>query len=267
LVKTADVQITDGIKRDLSYYYDLVYILAQKEIKTRYKNNIFGYVWSLVNPMAYTFVFYFAFEVIFKVKVENYVLFLISGLFAWQWVTNYVNGSTVAFFQNANLIKKARFPRFIIPLSKCLQDSFHFAMTLPVTFLFMVYYGVTPTLMTFIGIPIIIVVQFLLLFGIGMLLGSLNLFFRDIQFLIAIILQMTFYLTPIVYPISRVPEVYRSLLMLNPFAPLILSWKELFLNGVLHWEYISITLLHTILYLIIGSAVYRKLVWKFSEVM
>ena len=86
---------------------DLIYILTAKEIKTRYKNSVFGYVWSLANPLAYALIFYFAFGIIFRFKVENYALFLICGLFPWQWLNNSITSSTRIFLQNANLIKKS----------------------------------------------------------------------------------------------------------------------------------------------------------------
>ena len=115
----------------LKHSYELVMILAQKEIKTRYKKNIFGYLWSISNPLAYTMIFYFAFEVILNIAEPNYTLFLICGLFVWQWISNYLAGSTLAFVQNAQLIKKASFPRYLIPLTTCLQDAFHFLVSIP----------------------------------------------------------------------------------------------------------------------------------------
>ena len=93
------------------YYRDLIFELLRKEIKVRYKNNILGYAWSILNPLAQALVFFVAFQYIFKVKIENYVLFLILGLFPWQWFLNSVVASSVSMISNANLIKKTVFPR------------------------------------------------------------------------------------------------------------------------------------------------------------
>lgn len=158
------------------YYWDLVLVLAQKEIKTRYKNNVLGYVWSLANPLAYTGIFYFAFQVVFKIDIPNYVLFLICGLFPWQWISNSVVGSSMIFFQNSSLIKKASFPRFVLPLAIGLQDGFHFLMTLPVIFLFMIIGGVMPTWEFVIGLPLMTILQFFIIYGLGLAIGSINLF-------------------------------------------------------------------------------------------
>src|ERR1700736_131863 len=114
-------------------YFDLILTLAQKEIKVRYKNNVLGYLWSLANPLASALVFYFAIQVVFKSSVPNYPLFLIIGLFTWQWFNNYLVGACGVFLANGSLIKKSVFPRSVLPIALNLQDAFHFMMSIPVT--------------------------------------------------------------------------------------------------------------------------------------
>src|ERR1700684_2521748 len=94
-------------KFSISHYFDLILTLAHKEVKVRYKNNVLGYFWSLANPLASALVFYFAMQVIFKSSIPNYSLFLIIGLFSWQWFSNYLIGACNIFLANGSLIKKS----------------------------------------------------------------------------------------------------------------------------------------------------------------
>lgn len=246
---------------------DLVYILTLKEIKTRYKSSVFGYIWSLANPLAYALIFYFAFGIIFRFKVENYALFLICGLFPWQWLNNSITSSTRIFLQNASLIKKSIFPRYILQIANCLQDGFHFLMTIPVIFIFLLVHDVELSPVFLVGIPLLVTIQFIMVFGASLVMGTLNVFFRDIDYMTQILFQMLFYLTPILYPLSKVPEEYSGYILFNPFAPIVLAWKDLYLEGNLNEQYILLSVLYSFLTLGIGVFVYRKLSWKFAEAM
>lgn len=244
---------------------DLILILARKEVKTRYKNNFLGYLWSLANPLAYSVIFYFAFQVIFRFKVENYALFLICGLFPWQWLNNSIVSSTYVFLNNVNLIKKAVFPRYVLPVANCIQDGFHFIMTIPVILAFMWLHDVRIDPIVIIGVPILFSIQFAMLVGLSMLVGTLNVFFRDIEYMVQILFQMLFYLTPILYPLSKVPEEYMGFILLNPFSPIILSWKELFLHGQFDSTYLTMSILYAGVSVGLGVVFYKRLSWKFAE--
>src|SRR4030042_1176813 len=106
----------------IQHYIDLITILTQKEMKVRYKSTFFGYIWSIAHPLAFAFVFFMAFKVVMRIQMEGYAVFLIAGLFPWQWFSNSVNASPMVFLSNASIIKKVNFPRDIIPFAIVLQD-------------------------------------------------------------------------------------------------------------------------------------------------
>lgn len=248
-------------------YFDLIFILSKKEIKTRYKNSALGYVWSLANPLAFATIYYFAFQVIMRIDVPNYALFLICGLFPWQWMTNSISICTSSFISNVNLIKKAVFPRLILPLAVVIQDGFHFLMTIPVILFFMFMYGADVPFHAIWGVPFLIMITAPLIYGIGLIAGSLNVFFRDVQHIVAIVVQAAFYMTPILYPMSKIPEEYQTLALLNPFTPIILCWKELLLNNSFNVTYLSIACFYSVLFLTLGAIIYRRMSWKFAEAL
>ncbi|MFQ5442503.1 MAG: ABC transporter permease [Thermodesulfobacteriota bacterium] len=255
------------MNRTTQYIFDLILVLTQKEMKVRYKNNVLGYLWSIINPLAFALVFFIAFKVVMRVRMENYTLFLITGLFPWQWLSNSINSSPKCFISNAPIIKKVNFPRSAVILASVLQDTIHFLLAIPVIILFMFIYHKVPSLKWLYGIPILLVVQFLFAYGISLVLASANLFFRDLERLTGILVFFVFYLTPIIYPAKMVPDDYKFLLNLNPVAPLIMSWRDLFIRGVVNPESIMISFLYGAALFMFGHLVYSRLSWKFAEVL
>ncbi|MBI4690163.1 MAG: ABC transporter permease [Nitrospirae bacterium] len=254
--------------RNLEYYRDLILVLTQKELKVRYKNNVFGYLWSIGHPLAFAFVFFVAFKVVMKIQMEDYSLFLIAGLFPWQWFSNSVVSSPTVFIGNTSLIKKVNFPRHILPFTMILQEMIHFILSIPVIVLFLFIYHKSPSFSWLYGIPILLVIQFMMAYGISLMLSSLNLFFRDLERLTVIFSTFLFYFTPIIYSESMVPKEYRYLINLNPLSPLMISWRNLFLNGVLEPTDLAISFAYSLIALILGYyIVYKRLSWKFAEVL
>jgi len=251
---------------DLTYYRDLIFVLTQKELKVRYKNTILGYLWSVTSPLAYAFVFYIAFKVILRIQMEDYALFLIAGLFPWQWFANSINASPVVFLGNASLIKKVNFPRGIIPFAMVLQDMIHFILSIPVIVLFMIIYSKSPSWSWIYGIPLLLVVQFLMTYGLCLIIASANLFFRDIARFTEIFMTLLFYFTPIIYPETMIPDNYYWVFF-TPASALMISWRNLFLEGTLEPTALAISLGYSLLSLFMGYWVFRRLSRKFAEVL
>jgi len=255
------------LDRRLQLWLDIILVLTQKEIKIRYKNSILGYLWSIAHPLAFAFVFFVAFKVVMRINIENYTLFLIAGLFPWQWFSNSINNSPLIFLTNSSLIKKLNFPRNIISFSLVLQDMIHFLLSIPVIIFFLFLYEKHPGWNWLFGIPSLLLVQLALTYGISVFIASVNLFFRDLERLTGIFMTFLFYFTPIIYPEQMIPENYRNFIIINPLSPLIISWRNLFLNGNIDNKLILISFIYAIIFLIIGHVVYKKLSWKFAEVI
>lgn len=251
----------------IAYYYDLIVTLTQKEVKVRYKNNVLGYLWSVANPLASAMVYYFALQVVFNSNVENYIVFLVIGLFSWQWFSNYLIGACNVFLSNGSLIKRSIFPRFVLPIALNLQDTFHYIMSIPVILGFLYANGIAIGWTIPIGIVVLTPAQFLLLLGLGLIVSSVNLFFRDMERILTIALNMMFYLAPVLFPIHRVPAPYNSVIHLNPMTPLIEAWRGIFMKNTLQWDNIGLAYVYAAIAMAIGVVVYRKLVHRFAEVI
>src|SRR4030043_1394579 len=118
-------------QHSIEYYKDLVLALTQKELKVKYRRSFLGYLWSVANPLALALVFFIAFKVVMRIQIENYTLFLISGLFPWQWFSNSVSSSAMAFVSNASLIKKVNFRSESLVVATVLNDMLHFILSVP----------------------------------------------------------------------------------------------------------------------------------------
>lgn len=255
------------MRMKIQHYIDLIIVLTQKELKVRYKNSFFGYLWSIGHPLAFGFVFFVAFKIVIKIEVEDYALFLIAGLFPWQWFSNSVNAAPLLFLGNTSIIKKVNFPRNLIPFTQVLQEMIHFVFTIPVIVLFLFIYHKPPSFSWLYGIPILLVIQFLMAYGISLIVSSANLFFRDLERLSIIFTTLLFYFTPIIYPEEMIPGKYKPFINLNPLSALMLSWRKLFLSGTLDLSYLVIGLGYAMLSFAVGYWVYKKLSWKFAEVL
>ncbi len=258
---------TLGYHRDWENYRDLLIVLVQKELKVRYGNKALGYIWSIANPLASALVYFIAFSILMRVNIPGYPVILLSGIFPWQWFSNVVVSSPNVFVSNASIIKKVNFPRNVVLLCTALNHMIHFVVSIPVLSIFLIAFNHIPTFTWVWGIPVLLVIHFLMVYGIGLALASINLFFRDLERLTGIIMNFTFFLTPILYPLEQIPPHIRKFIWLNPAAPLIVSWRELFLYGRLEPMYLLYSLLYAIAFFAIGQMIYRKLSWKFAELI
>jgi lipopolysaccharide transport system permease protein len=253
------------------YYRDLVVVLTQKEIKVRYKSSLLGYIWSVAHPLFLTVIFYFAFGIVMKIPksamIENYTLFLIAGLFPWQWVMNSVNIAPLLFLGNASLIKKTNFPREAVILADVVNNMVHFVLSIPVILAFMFFFGQYPTWSWIYGLPILIIIQFFLVCGLSLIIASINLFFRDLERIVNLATMALFYATPIFYHESQVPPQYQFILKYNPFSPLVISWRNLFLSGAIDWMMMLNAFISGLVIFIIGYYIFRALRWRFAEVL
>ncbi|QGX90491.1 ABC transporter permease [Tatumella sp. TA1] len=247
--------------------YESLLMLTQKEIKVKYKNNIFGYLWALANPLFFTCIYYFAFKVFMKVQIPNYPFFLVCGLFPWQWISNSINNGAWCFLGNAQIIKKTTFPKFILILSNVFMEGFHFLMALPIIIAFMIYTGIDFNYKSLLCIPLLIILQTIFTFGFSLVFSTLCVFFRDIERFLTLGMTAIFYATPIFYSPNMIPAEYKWIVDINPFAQIIISWRDVFMNGYLEMNTIITLLWWSLFFVALGLVVYNKLKFKFAEVM
>jgi len=247
---------------------DLLWILTKKEIILQYKRTSLGILWSLLNPLLLAFVFYIAFNIILGVQIPNFPLFILSALFPWTWFSTSVSASSVSLISNKSLIKKFPFPKHYLLIASVLSQGIHFVFSLPIIIILVYIYGKHVDIIWLIGIPILLIIQFVITIGLSLAVSVINIYFMDFQFIVAFLLQVLFWITPIVYKFDNIPEIYRTLfLYVNPLAPLMSSWRELFISNTIYWDWVAIALVGSIVILFSGLLVFRRLSKRIDEVI
>ncbi len=249
------------------WYRDLIHVLVQKELTTRYKGSMLGFFWSVLNPLANAYVFYIVFGLFMRMNVPHFIVVLLAAMFPWQWFSNCVNEGTQTFLANPTLVKKVAFPRYAIPLVMNLQNMVHFCISLPVYLLFMFWEGLYPGWNWLWGVPLMMLLTLATSYGLSLLFGTINLFFRDLGNLVAIFMQVAFFATPIMYVLSIVPEQYLWCFKVNPVAPLFISWRFMLVDSTVHAEWLLPAVGYAALSLALGIWVFRTLQRRFAEVL
>jgi lipopolysaccharide transport system permease protein len=249
------------------WYRDLVRVLLRKELTVRYKGSLLGFFWSVLNPLSQAFIFYLVFGVYMRFNVPHYLIALLAALFPWQWFANCVGEGPHTFTANATLVKKIAFPRQAIPLIMNLQHLTHFCLALPIYLCFMLADGLYPGWEWLPGIPLLCAVTLAMIYGLCLLFGSINLFFKDLGNLVGIVLQMAFFATPIMYTFASVPERYIWCFKVNPVSPLFICWRSLLMDNEFNAVFLPYACGYAVLALVLGWLSFSLLQRRFAEVL
>lgn len=243
--------------RNLIYLYDLTFALASKELKSKYKSTAFGFLWIVINPLLQMIVLTIVFSFIIKIQIDNYPLFVFSGLLPWMFFSLSVQAGTSSLIANRDLIKKVPFPREILPISSVLAHLFIFVLSLILLVMFVIIAAGLWFSLLFL-IPLVVLVA-LFAISLSLLLSSLDVYYRDVSFMLQAILVPWFYLTPILYPISFVPKLFLGFYQLNPMVGIITAFQSIFLGeNMVAWSALGVSVLETVILLVVGFFVFKK---------
>ena len=251
----------------LSRTWDLLMLVTAREVKVRYQGTVLGFLWNLAKPLLLALVFSFALSYVLRIRDPGgapFVLFLLSALFPWTWFQSSIQFSAGSFSNNAPLLKKVYFPRFVLPLSAATSQLFQFVLSIPILVLLLVIWGYYPGVEWLVGFPLLVAVQFLILAGAVLLVASFNVFLRDLEHLVEVLMTLWLYLTPIIYPLSAVKGKVGHLIYLNPMASLIQAWRDLFLNNEIPGAEIWPALVFAALALLAGTIAFKSLEGQFE---
>ncbi len=249
---------------------ELLTQMTLREIKSRYKQSVMGYFWVILNPFFQILIMSFVFSTIMRVPTAAnanipYIVFLYVGLLPWTLFSNSLTSASGSIVSNAGLITKVYFPRTILPISTIFAKIIDFMFALTILIAFMIIYQVPVNLNIIWVIPIFFIQQIFTL-GLSLFLAAINLVYRDIQYLLSLIISLWFYLTPIVYPTDIVPEKYKLIFKLNPMSVITNAYRQAILaGGVPSLSSLAIALLVSVVTLLLGFKYFKKLEKTFSD--
>jgi lipopolysaccharide transport system permease protein len=227
--------------QELLRYRSLVWNLVLRDLKTRYKRSVLGFLWSLLNPLGMMLVFTLVFTVIMPSQIKNYPIFLLCGLLPWNFFTGALMLSINSVAGNANLVKKVYFPREALPVSSVLSALVNFLLGMAVLMVVLIVTGSRFSHCLWL-LPFVIAIQTCFTLGVALFLSAINVYYRDTLMIMDVVLLAWFFLTPVVYSIAILPSSYeimgitvnpqRLMYILNPMASLIAAYRDL-----LYWGY------------------------------
>lgn len=245
-------------------YKELIKNLVISDLKTKYSSSVLGFAWSMLNPLLMMLVLYFVFSNIFKSQ-ENFVVYLLTGILAWRFFAIGTTTAISSIVGKSSLVTKIYIPREILTLSTAISSlissTLEFLVLIPL--LVILGAGISSTTLMF---PIIQLIYFLIVYGISLILASLYVYYRDLNQIWDVVLQVGFFLSPIIYPPSLVPVKYEFYYMLNPITRLINMYRDIFLTGTIpKISDFGIVIIFGLVIFFIGTTVFRKLSRRFAE--
>lgn len=248
-------------------YRELLWNLANREITQRYKQSVLGYAWVILNPLFQLIVMSFVFDKIMRVPSLGmpFIIFLSVALLPWNLFSTGLSSSAAVLVGNSNLITKIYFPREILVYATIIAKIVDFLYSCIVLIAFLIIFKI-PIHLYILWVPVIFFIQLILMTGISLLVAAFNLFYRDIQYLLNLIILVWMYLTPVMYPVEIIPERYRFVFSLNPMSVIINAYREVIIGqGNPNWNSISLAFLVSLSIFIISFLIFKKLEGKFAD--
>jgi ABC-type polysaccharide/polyol phosphate export permease len=252
---------------DLSNYQELIRNLVIRDLKVRYRNSIFGFAWSLLNPLFLMVVLSVVFSLAFEraTPVDNFPAFLIVGLIPWNFTSSSLSRAVNSVLENNQLVNKVFFPREVIPASVVLANFIHFVLAIPVLLIILMILGVMPSFKVLL-MPLLMLIHLELVLGIALLISCVNVFYRDMGVAMEVLLQAWFFATPIIYHHWILPVWLQKPAMANPMAAIITAYRDVLLfNRLPDRNFTLVALISSTLIFVIGYAVYTRYAPLFAE--
>lgn len=254
-----------NIISNMRYNKDLMTELITRDFKLRYNRSILGIAWSLITPLLQLLVFYFVFDLVLVLNIENYSLFVIIGMLPWIWFQAALFQASNCITNSKELISQPGFISEIMPIVAVMCNFINFVLTFPFLFIFLIYSNVSIKPVIFLT-PVIILVQFFFILSLSYLIAAVNVIFRDSEQILIVLTQLWFFLSPIVYEGKIIPPKYADIYYLNPLVHIINSYRAVIMRGELPNFYaLGIIATFSIVLLLLGVKLFRNMRFKFVE--
>ncbi|MBI2815522.1 MAG: ABC transporter permease [Acidobacteria bacterium] len=255
--------------RELWQYRELLYFLVWRDVKVRYKQTVLGLAWAVVQPLFIALTLSLFLGRLAKLPSGGvpYIVFAYTAMVPWQLFASALTDSSNSLVANERLITKVYFPRVVVPMSTVLGGLVDFTVAFAVLIPFLAYYHITPTV-TALAAPFFVLLAALISFGAGLWLSALNVQYRDVRYTVGFLIQLWFFLTPVVYPSSVVPEKWRALYGLNPMAGVVEGFRWALLGtGEAPVRLVSVSVLAAALIVVSGFYYFRHMEDTFADVI
>jgi lipopolysaccharide transport system permease protein len=255
--------------RELWGYRELLYVLTLREIQVRYKQSVLGIAWALLQPLLLMLMFTLIFSVLLKTPSEGvpYPIFSYSALLFWTFFSSSLSRAIPSIEANAGLIKKIYFPREFFPISSVLAAGFDLIIAAFIFLGMMFYYHVNFTVNILYVIPLLII-QTIFTTGVCFIFSALNAYYRDVKYALPLIVQLWLYATPIIYPMSLIPQRFWKFYLLNPMVGIIEGYRNALVKGTApDGFYMGVAAAGAVFLFIVGYLYFKRIEMTFADVV
>ena len=248
---------------------DLLWSWTVRNIRARYQQSALGWLWAVFQPAAQVVLFTVIFTVFVPVDTGNipYPVFSYVAIVPWTLLAASVTDMSQALVANMNLVTKIYFPREILPIAAMLARLMDFSVAIGLLIILMLIYKVPFFPLSLLYLPLVLFIQILLIMGLGLASSAANVFFRDVQSLLTLGIQLWFYASPIIYPMSMVPERLKRLYFLNPMAGVLESYRDVLLNNRVPGDYLVYSLVMSLLIFVTGYWFFKRVEFLFADIV
>ena len=254
--------------RELYQYRALLWSLTVRELRARYRASVLGFLWTFLNPTLSMAVYAIVFGVVLKQQVEHFPYFLFSGLLPWIYFSSSVLGGTSAVSDRRDLLTKVRFPAQVLPATVVLTNLANYVLSLPLLLGLGLIYGIMPTWHIVFFLPVLLLQTFFTL-ALTYLFAALNVAFRDLQHIVGNLVQVAFFMTPVLYPAESVPQWLRQPLeLVNPMTPIIGAYRDIFyLHRVPPFQPLLVVAVSSLALFVLSASVFERRREEFAELI
>jgi len=254
--------------RELWQYRELLYFFVWRDIKVRYKQTVIGAAWALLQPFCAMVIFSIIFGSFARIPSEGlpYPIFVYAGLLPWTLFANSLSQSSLSLVSQARLVTKVYFPRLYIPVASAGVGLVDFALSFCIYIGLMLWYGHAPGASVLL-LPLLLALTVVTALGFGLLLASMTAAYRDFRIVVPFLVQTWLYLSPVVYPVTLVPERYRWIMLLNPMTGVIGGFRSVLLNRPLEWTALGIAALVATAVLLLGLRCFRNRERRLADIV
>ena len=250
-------------------YRELLAIFAWRDLKVRYRQTLLGAVWVMGQPLVTMLIFTLLFGRVAKLSVSTavpYPVFVLSGLLIWNFVVSAITRGGNSLIGASHLISKVYFPRLVIPLSNVVTDLVDFTLSAALLIPLMIWYRVAPGV-EIVLLPLVVLLAAVFALGAGLWVAALNIEYRDIRIVIPWILQIAMYATPVVYPLSALPERYRAIAVWNPMAGIVEAFRATLVGTPFPTWPLAWSVAAALLLLVSGAYYFRRMERRFADLL
>ena len=248
---------------------DLITAWAGRIIRARYQQSALGWLWAIIQPAAQVAIFAVIFTLFVPVDTGNtpYIVFSYAAMVPWTFLASALPDMSNSIVGNMSLVTKIYFPREVLPIASMLARMMDFGLAACLLVILILYYHMPILIVGWLLLPVVFIIQMVLVIGLGLALAGANVFYRDVASLLALVLQLWFYASPIIYPVTLVPDRFRIIYFLNPMAGILEAYRDVLLHARLPGSYLLISAGVSLVILLIGYWFFKKVEFQFADIV